>query len=134
MTIVYAIEDRLDADEFVDVLHRSGLAERRPVDQPARIEKMLRHANLIVTARDGTKLVGVARSLTDFAYCCYLSDLAVDRAYQRRGIGRRLIDRTREAVGPESMVLLLSAPQAMTYYTHIGIPRADNAFLYPRQR
>ncbi|HEX6978025.1 MAG TPA: GNAT family N-acetyltransferase [Alphaproteobacteria bacterium] len=134
MTIVYAIEDRLDADEFVDVLHRSGLAERRPVDQPARIEKMLRHANLIVTARDGTKLVGVARSLTDFAYCCYLSDLAVDRAYQRRGIGRRLIDRTREAVGPESMVLLLSAPQAMTYYTHIGMPRADNAFLYPRQR
>jgi len=133
MTIVYAIEDAVTADEFVDVLQRSGLAERRPVDEPRRIAAMLEHGNLVVAARDGTKLVGVARSLTDFSYCCYLSDLAVDRDYQGQGVGRRLIDETRRAVGPDSMVLLLAAPKAMSYYPHIGMTKIDNAFLYPRK-
>jgi GNAT superfamily N-acetyltransferase len=133
MTIAYAVEDKLTAAEFVDVLERSGLAARRPVAEPARIARMLDHANLIISARDAGRLVGVARSLSDFAFCCYLSDLAVDRAYQRRGIGQALIEKTREAVGPDSMVLLLSAPDAMSYYTHIGMPKADNAFLYPRR-
>ena len=130
--IVYAVE-KVTAAEFVDVLRRSGLAERRPVDEPDRVAKMIEHGNLIVTARDGTKLIGVARSLSDFTYCTYLSDLAVDRAYQKQGIGKALIDKTREAVG-DSMVLLLSAPKAMTYYPHIGMPKADNAFIYPRRR
>ena len=131
--IVYAVEERLTAAEFVDVLRRSGLAERRPVDEPDRVAKMIEHGNLFVTARDGKKLIGVARSLSDFTYCTYLSDLAVDRAYQKQGIGKALIDKTREAVG-DSMVLLLSAPKAMTYYPHIGMPKADNAFIYPRRR
>jgi predicted N-acetyltransferase YhbS len=130
--IVYAVE-KVTAAEFVDVLHRSGLAERRPVDEPDRIARMIEHGNLIVTARDGKKLIGVARSLSDFTYCTYLSDLAVDRAYQKQGIGKALIDKTREAVG-DSMVLLLSAPKAMTYYPHIGMPKAENAFIYPRRR
>ena len=132
--IIYAVEERLTAAEFVDVLRRSGLAERRPVDEPARIAKMLQHGNLFVTARDGGKLIGVARSLTDFAFCCYLSDLAVDRAYQKRGIGRALIDKTREAAGPDSTVLLLSAPAAMSYYPRIGMPKAENAFVFARRR
>jgi GNAT superfamily N-acetyltransferase len=131
--IAYAVEKRLSAAEFVDVLRRSGLAERRPVDEPDRIAKMLEHANLFVTARHGGKLIGVARALTDFTYCCYLSDLAVDRDYQRQGIGRVLIDKTREAVG-DSMVLLLSAPKAMTYYPHIGMPKVENAFMFPKRR
>jgi predicted N-acetyltransferase YhbS len=130
--IVYAVE-KVTAAEFVDVLRRSGLAERRPVDEPDRVAKMIEHGNLFVTARDGKKLIGVARSLSDFTYCTYLSDLAVDRAYQKQGIGKALIDKTREAVG-DSMVLLLSAPKAMTYYPHIGMPKADNAFIYPRRR
>lgn len=134
MTVAYAIEDGVTADEFVDVLRRSGLAERRPVDEPGRIALMLKHANLMVTARYRGKLVGVARSLSDFTYCCYLSDLAVDRAYQMQGIGRRLIDETRRAAGPDSMVLLLSAPKAMSYYPHIGMSKVDNAFMHPRQR
>src|SRR5690349_13511197 len=121
--IVYAVEKALTGAEFVDVLRRSGLAERRPVDEPDRVAKMLEHANLVITARDGKKLIGVARSLTDFTYCTYLSDLAVDREYQKQGIGKALIDRTREAVG-DSMVLLLSAPKAMSYYPHIGMPKA----------
>jgi GNAT superfamily N-acetyltransferase len=131
--IVYAREERLTVPEFLDVLHRSTLAERRPVDEPDRIAKMVAHANLFITARDGGKLVGVARSLTDFTFCCYLSDLAVDKDYQRQGIGRVLIDKTREAVG-DSMVLLLSAPNAMAYYQHIGMPKAENAFIFRRRR
>src|SRR5438045_3892697 len=100
MTILYSREERLAAAAFIDVLNRSGLSARRPVSDPRRIQRMLAHANLIVTARDGGTLVGVARALSDFAYCCYLSDLAVDRAYQRQGIGKRLIAETRLAAGP----------------------------------
>ncbi|HSE76818.1 MAG TPA: GNAT family N-acetyltransferase [Alphaproteobacteria bacterium] len=133
MAVVYAIEHRLAAEEFVELLRRSGLAARRPVEDSRRIAKMLEHGNLIVTARDQTKLVGVARSLTDFSFACYLSDLAVDRAYQGQGIGRRLIDETRRAVAPHSMVLLLAAPDAMSYYAHIGMSKVDNAFMCPRR-
>jgi ribosomal protein S18 acetylase RimI-like enzyme len=89
--ISYALEPDLSAQEFRTVLIASTLAQRRPVDDPARLDKMLRHADLIVTARDGERLVGISRAVTDFSYCCYLSDLAVDVAYQRQGIGKRLM-------------------------------------------
>lgn len=95
--IRYHNELLLQADEFVDCLIRSTLAERRPVDDIARIEGMLRHADLIITARTTSGLlVGVARALTDFHYCTYLSDLAVDVHYQRSGIGRELIAKTHQ--------------------------------------
>lgn len=128
--IAYAVEATLDPAEFVDVLRRSTLAERRPLDDPARVARMCKNANLIVTARDRSGLlVGVARSVTDFALCCYLSDLAVDVAWQKRGIGRELTERTRQAAGGEEvMLLLLSAPAAMAYYPKIGFERMDNAF------
>lgn len=133
--IAYAIETDLDPREFIDVLRRSGLAARRPVDEPERIRDMVRNANLTVTARDsGKSLIGVARSLTDFAYCCYLSDLAVDAAWQRRGIGRELIARTHAAAGPGAVLLLLSAPDAMGYYRRIGMDRVENGFAFPRKR
>ena len=100
MTISYAVEDGLEADEFVDILKRSGLDKRRPVDKPDVIRAMVENAGLTVTARDENgRLVGVARSVTDFAYCCYLSDLAVDRDCQRQGIGKELMRRTQEASG-----------------------------------
>ncbi|MCH7864313.1 MAG: GNAT family N-acetyltransferase, partial [Proteobacteria bacterium] len=100
MTITYAIENGLGVDEFVDVLKRSGLAERRPVDEADVIRAMVDNADLTITARDGEgRLVGVARSVTDFAYCCYLSELAVDRDCQRSGIGRELMARTKDAAG-----------------------------------
>jgi len=129
---VYAVEPGLGAGEFIDVLRRSGLDARRPVEDPARIARMLAGASLIVTARTGALLVGVARSVTDFSYCCYLSDLAVDRALQGRGIGRRLIEETRRAAGPDCACLLLSAPGAVGFYRAIGMPVAENAFLYGR--
>jgi ribosomal protein S18 acetylase RimI-like enzyme len=128
--IVYALEPGLTAGEFIDVLHRSGLAERRPVGEPDRVEAMLRNADLIVTARADGALVGVARSVTDFVYCCYLSDLAVDRALQGRGIGRELMRRTRAELRPGITCLLLSAPKAVTFYEAAGLTRHANAFLF----
>ena len=93
--IIYALEPDLRPDEFIGVLKRSTLAERRPVDNPEQIGAMLKHASLIVTARDERRrIIGVSRALTDFGYCTYLSDLAVDREYQGRGIGRELIRQT----------------------------------------
>jgi GNAT superfamily N-acetyltransferase len=133
MDVTYAIEDALSADEFTDVLHRSGLAARRPVDDGARIAKMVRNANLTVCARDDAgRLIGVSRCITDFAYCCYCSDLAVDEAWQGRGIGRELLRLSREAVGPETSFLLMSAPAAMSYYPKIGMEKLDNCFGFPR--
>jgi GNAT superfamily N-acetyltransferase len=133
MNTVYAREDHLGADEYTDVVRKSGL--NRPVEDRARVEQMLAHANLIVTARQDGRLVGLARSLTDFCFCCYLSDLAVDQACQGQGIGRRLIEETRkEAGGPLTTTLLLSAPTAMSFYQGIKMPHADNCFLYRRER
>ncbi|MBY6264057.1 N-acetyltransferase [Azospirillum sp. 412522] len=128
--IQYAVEPELSADAFIDVLERSGLAERRPVGDRPRVEAMLRNAGLIVTAREEGRLVGVARSITDFVYCCYLSDLAVDRALQGRGIGKELMRRTRDAMGPGTMCLLLSAPGAITFYETAGLTRHNHAFLF----
>ena len=98
MTIAYAIEDGLEPEEFIDVLKRSSMDARRPVDKPDVIQGMVDNADLTTTARDSDgRLIGVARSVTDFAYCCYLSDLAVDLECQRAGIGKELMARTKEA-------------------------------------
>jgi predicted N-acetyltransferase YhbS len=132
--ISYSVEQNLKPAEFIDVLRRSTLAERRPVDDLPRIERMLAHANLVVCARDGDVLVGVARALTDFSFCCYLSDLAVDHAYQRQGIGKELIAQVQEASGEEAMVLLLAAPAALEYYGHIGMEKVDNGWILQRRR
>lgn len=135
MGIEYRKVDTLDPDVFIDVMNKSGLAERRPVNDRHRIIRMLRNTNLLVVAIDSDTqaVVGVARSVTDYAYCCYLSDLAVDKAYQGQGIGQRLIQETRKEAGPECMCLLLSAPGALSFYQHIGMPQIDNAFLYKRE-
>ena len=91
MPIDYKINEPISADQFIDVLNRSTLGQRRPIDDRECMEAMVKHANLLVTAWDGNTLVGVARSMTDFVYACYLSDLAVDAVYQRRGVGKALI-------------------------------------------
>jgi ribosomal protein S18 acetylase RimI-like enzyme len=130
----FQLEPTLSPTEFVDVLTRSTLAERRPVDRPDLIKRMLEHAQVIVTARNAAGLlVGVSRAMTDFGYATYLSDLAVDEAYQRRGIGRELIRRTHEAAGLETTLILLAAPKARDYYPHIGMQRHDSCWIIPRQ-
>ncbi len=134
MPIIYAVEPDLPVEEFRSVLVASTLAARRPADDLQRLDKMLRHADLIVTARDGTRLVGIARSVTDFSYCCYLSDLAVDVAYQRRGIGKRLIDETRQKAGPLTSLILVSAPAAEGYYPKIGMQPIATGWTIKRMR
>ncbi len=131
MTVVYAKETDLTADEFIDALNRSGLAARRPVRDIDRVQRMLHGADLTISARDtdrGNELVGVARSITDFAYCCYLSDIAVDTAYQGRGIGGRLIEESRRLAGGECSFFLISAPQAVPFYERLDMPRISNVF------
>ncbi len=132
MQIAFAFEPDLSAEEFQSVLVASTLAERRPTNDLARLEKMLRNADVIATARDGTRLVGVSRAITDFAYSCYLSDLAVDMAYQRRGIGKRLIEETHRAAGDGTTLVLLAAPAAEGYYGKIGMKHQPNCWSFPR--
>jgi len=127
--IRYAVGESISVDQFIDVLRRSTLAERRPVDDRDCLAGMLRHADLLVTAWEQDLLVGVARSVTDFNYCCYLSDLAVDQAHQQAGIGRELIRHTREQLGSSCMVILLSAPAATAYYPRIGFRPHDSAWV-----
>ncbi len=132
--IRYAVEPALTAADFIAVLEASGLAERRPVADVPRIEQMLRRADIIVTARAGGRIVGVSRAIADFAYCCYLSDLAVDRAYQKRGIGKALIYRTWDEAGRNGTLILLAAPAAVSYYAHIGMPRHEACYILQPKR
>jgi GNAT superfamily N-acetyltransferase len=125
--ITYSHEKQLDAREFSDLLIRSTLGERRPVDDPERISAMVGNATIIVTAREGRKLVGVARSVSDWVYCTYLSDLAVDTAYQKKGIGKELILRTK-LLTPEAKLILLSAPKAVEYYPKIGMKKHEHCY------
>jgi GNAT superfamily N-acetyltransferase len=136
MDVVYAIETYPDlgVEDFVDVLRRSTLGERRPIDDPETIRGMLERADLLVTARLDGALIGVSRAITDFSYCTYLSDLAVDEAYQRRGIGKGLIRRTHEAAGVQTLLILLAAPKARGYYPHIGMANHDSCWIIPARR
>lgn len=134
MNITYTVEPDLKAEEFVSVLNRSGLGVRRPVDDLQRMQRMIEFASVVLCARDDGKLVGVARSLSDFSYCCYLSDLAVDKAYQGKKIGQELIAKTQEIIGDEAMLLLLEAPMAKGYYEHVGFEKVENGWILQRKR
>jgi ribosomal protein S18 acetylase RimI-like enzyme len=134
MDVSYRLEayPELGVDEFIDVLERSTLAERRPVGNLETIRGMLAHSDIIVTARSGSLLVGISRALTDYHFCTYLSDLAVDREYQNRGIGKELIRRTHESAGLHTTLILLAAPKARTYYPHVGMQAHDSCWIIPR--
>ena len=126
--IIYTVENELDSAEFIDVLKRSTLSERRPVNDLDRIKKMCANANLIVTARIDGKLIGIARSVTDFVYCNYLSDLAVDIQFQKQGVGKKLIEETKKQT-PQATLILLSAPAAIEYYPKIGMTKHNHCFI-----
>lgn len=127
--ITYTTTKTITSAQFVDVLKRSTLAERRPVDSTSCIEDMLKHADILATAWQGEKLVGIARSVTDFSYCCYLSDLAVDQSLRATGIGKALIDLTQKQLGENCKIILLAAPDAVGYYPHIGFEHHPQAWL-----
>ena len=132
--IQYSTSPPLSPALFIDLLCRSTLAERRPVDDAKAIADMLANADLTVTAWDGELLVGVARSVTDFTYCCYLSDLAVDEAYQRQNIGVELMARTQAELGPRCKLILLAAPAAADYYGHVGFEHHPRCWILDRDR
>ncbi len=131
--IRYRNDQNISPEEFIDVLNRSTLGLRRPVHDLERIQKMLKHGNILITAWSGDQLVGVSRALTDFAFCCYLSDLAVDESFQHKGIGKRLIDETHKTAGENTMLILLAAPAAATYYPKINMDRFSDCFIIKRK-
>ena len=126
--ISYRTGNDLDLDAAIELYVDSTLGERRPVADRSRMQRMLEHANLVITAWDGARMVGIARSLTDFVYATYLSDLAVRKSYQRTGIGRELVRLTRDAA-PRAMLILLAAPAAEKYYPHIGFEHHPQAWI-----
>jgi N-acetylglutamate synthase-like GNAT family acetyltransferase len=128
--ISYVEGPAVTAAELSALFRASGI--NRPVDDLPRLEKMLAHANLVIGAYLDGRLVGIARALTDFSYCCYLSDLAVAREEQHHGIGRELLRRVKQRVGEQSMLLLLSAPTAMGYYPKVGFEKVDNGWIIRR--
>lgn len=126
--ITYRIGNDLDLDEVIGLFQATSLGVRRPVDDRAAIANMIRHGNLTVSAWDSGLLVGIARSLTDFSFVAYMSDLAVRESHQCRGIGRELIRRTRAELGPATRLVLLAAPAAVDYYPQLGFTQHPSAW------
>lgn len=126
MNIEYSFIKRPTADEIIVLYEKAGLP--RPTNDKERIQKMFDHSNLIVTAWDNDRLVGVSRSITDWVWSCYLADLAVHPDYKKGGIGKELVRLTKEKLGEQSMILLLSVPTAMEYYPKIGMTKEERAF------
>ena len=135
ITIRYQTGNQLDLDQVIELYRASTLGERRPVDDRERMGNMLANASLVITAWEGDLLVGIARSVTDFCYTTYLSDLAVRLSRQRQGIGRELIRRTQDACTPETRLVLLAAPKAVDYYPKVGFERHEQCWqLVPGKR
>jgi predicted N-acetyltransferase YhbS len=130
-TIHFEESKKISAEDLADVFRKSGI--RRPVEDLARLQKMLDQSDITITAWDGEVLIGIARALTDFSYCCYLSDLAVDRDYQNQGIGKELVRRVHERIGEEISLILLASPIAMDYYPKIGFQKIQNGYIIPRK-
>lgn len=134
MGIEYKINVPVSTDQFIELLNESTLGERRPVEDRECMEGMISNSNLMVTAWDGDKLIGIARSMTDFNYACYLSDLAVHKAYQQQGIGKNLQNVTQEQLGPKCTLILLAAPAANKYYEHIGFTNNPRCWVLDRDQ
>jgi len=125
-------DPQLTEDEFIDILNRSTLGERRPIEDKECMRGMLKNADIVITAVENDKIVGVARSVTDFHYCCYLSDLAVDKEYQKHGIGKKLIEMTQKQLNEKCKIILLSAPAATEYYPKVGFTQHPSAWTLSR--
>jgi len=130
--VIYKTDILPTTDQVIALYNKAALP--RPTNDPERIQKMYENSNLVVTAWDNELLVGVSRSITDWVWSCYLADLAVDPGYQKEGIGRKLIALTKEKLGEQSMILLLSVPTAMTYYPKVGFAKEDRAFMISRAK
>lgn len=130
--ITYQINRKISAEGVANLFKKSGI--NRPSDDLERIQRMVENADINITAWDNDQLIGIARSITDYSFCCYLSDLAVDKEYQHRGIGKELVRLTKENIGEEVSLILLASPIAMEYYPHIGLEKIDNCFAIRKTR
>ncbi len=130
--IEYKINEPITTDQFIGLLESSTLGERRPIEDKECMEGMISNSNLIVSAWDGEQLVGIARSMTDFHYACYLSDIAVSKAYQKSGIGKQLQVLTQNQLGPKCKLILIAAPAANEYYEHIGFTNNPRCWVLDR--
>jgi N-acetylglutamate synthase-like GNAT family acetyltransferase len=128
MKIEYKLNKNIRSSEFIEVLKNSTLGERRPIDDVETIKGMIENADIIITATIDNKIIGVARAITDYHYCCYLSDLAVDEEYQKNGIGKKLILKVQEQINDKCKIILLSAPNATEYYPKIGFTQHNSAW------
>ena len=129
MNTIYKINPKISSKEFIEILNNSTLGERRPVDGIETIQGMLDNADIIITATINDKIIGIARAVTDFNYCCYLSDLAVHKDYQHKGIGKELINKVQEQLNNKCKIILLSAPNATEYYPKIGFKQHNSAWV-----
>ncbi|NIK80000.1 GNAT superfamily N-acetyltransferase [Paenibacillus castaneae] len=130
--IEYRNDTNLTAAALSQIFQASGI--KRPFQDLERLQKMIDNADIIISAWDGERIVGVARAVTDYAYCCYLSDLAIDHDYQRLGIGKNLVEQLRETLGAEVSLVLLSAPTAVEYYPKIGFSHSDKCYVIAREK
>ena len=128
MNVQYKSNKNITPNEFIKILNNSTLGERRPTEDLKSIKGMIDNADIIITAKIDNEIIGVARSVTDFYYCCYLSDLAVDKKYQNKGIGKKLIQKTQKQLHNKCKIILLSAPDAIHYYPKIGFIKHDFAY------
>lgn len=131
MEIQFRINEKLNAQAVIEVYKSSGIA--RPVDDLKRIQTMLDNSNLIVSAWNGNELIALARAVTDYAYCCYLSDIAVKKEHQKFGIGRTLIELIQEAIGEDTMLLFLSNIAALEYHPKAGFEKVENGYIIKRK-
>lgn len=127
--IIYKIQESIQAEQYIELLGKTSLGARRPIDDFERIQGVLAHSNLLITAWVNHQLIGLARSVTDFYYCCYLSDLAIAEDFQKLGIGKKLVDLMLSALQPNCHLILLAAPQATGYYSKIGFQQHPSAWV-----
>ncbi|MCP3781468.1 GNAT family N-acetyltransferase [Paenibacillus polymyxa] len=132
MDITYTNHKDVSVKDVIRVFRTSGIV--RPIDQPERIQMMISNSDILLSAWHGNKMIGIARALTDWSFCCYLSDLAVDQTFQKSGVGRNLISMVQEEIGEGVALILLAAPSAITYYPKIGFDLINNGFMIKRKK
>ena len=134
MNIEYKINEPITSEQFVGLLKKSSLADRRPIHNSECMEGVVKNSNLVVSAWHGHELIGIARSVTDFHYACYLSDLAVDQKYQKNGVGKILLSLTQEQLNEECKLILVAAPDANSYYEHLGFENNPRCWVLGREQ
>ena len=127
-------EERISAEEYIDFLKRTDLGSQYPKERfTERIEKLVRNVSISLVARNEAGLaVGVLFGLTDFAYWLYVTDLGVDRDYERQGIATKLMRTAHELAGGEKdiAVYLIANENAVPFYEKLGMEKADDVMQY----